>query len=322
MSFEGAITGQNLIRSTWTSATVLSTSSELAGYPKENAIDGNRESEWRAAANGEQNIVIDSADAGLDMDYMCLWFGIDNLPTAVSIETSADNIAYSEIANNYDGDIATTLSADLDGTSRIISVASISNFHVGNTIRINNATYDERYLVVSTGATYLEVDRLPKPFDNGDTLSIYPAPVIIALIDASESKRYIKIKVTGTPAHVLEVQAFKIQYVFDNDILPLNAFPIDRQINAGNVFPSFTGDYIGKMRTGPARSLFRLTMARMFRDAVAIFDWVLRQDRIGILLDDGTWWEVLPMGSMDISRRPSTDAELVAYAAGITYQEI
>ena len=321
MPFEGAITGPNLLRSTWTEATVLSASEEAAAYPRRNAIDGNRESEWRAINNGEHFIVIDSADDSLDMDYMCLWFGINNLPTSVKIETSGNNIAYTEIANTYDV-VATTLSADLDGTSRIVPVASIANIEVGNTIRINNGSYDQRYLVVTIGATYVEVDRLPKPFDSGDTLQLYPGPVIIAAIAPAESKRYIKITVGGTPAHILEVQAFKVQYVFDNDILPLNAFPINRSINVGNAVSSFSGYMIGKMQTGPARSQFRISMARVYRDAIAVFEWIIRQERIGILLDDGTWWEVMPTGVIDISRRPSTDAELVAMAMGVVYQEV
>jgi len=322
MAFEGAITGPNLLRSTWTSATVLSAASENAAYPKENAIDGNRESEWRAAANGNFAIVIDSADDTLDMDYLCLWFGIDNLPTSVFISTSADNIAWGEIDNNYDGDIAPTLTADLDGTSRILPVSSIANLAIGNTIRINNLTYDERYLIVGLGATYVEVDRLPRPFDSGDIVTLYPGPVIIVEIDPAESLRYIKISVTGTPPHLLEVQAFKVQYVFDNTTLPLNAYPIQRQIGAGNIVSAFNGYMVGRMATGPARCQISLGMARMFRDAIAIFEWVLRQNRIGILLDDGTWWEVMPSGSIDIARRPSTDAELISYAMGIVFQEV
>lgn len=322
MAFEGAITGANLIRSTWTDATVLSASEEAAAYPKENIIDGNRESEWRAINNGQHSIIIDSANASLDMDYLCLWFGINNLPTQVSILTSSDNIVYAEIANNYDGDISTTLSASLDGTSRIVPVVSTSDILVGNTIRINNGSYDERYIVVGIGATYVEVDRLPKPFDSGDTLQIAPAPVFIAAIGGGESLRYIKISITGTPAHLLEVQAFKMQYVFDNDILPLNAFPIQRQVNVGNTISSFSGYHIGRMQTAPFRSQFTIGMARIFRDAIAVFEWILRQDRIGILLDDGTWWEVVPAGTINIGRRPSTDAELVSYATSIIYQEV
>jgi len=324
MAFEGAITGPNLLRSTWTDATVLSADSENAAYPKENAIDGNRESEWRSAAVGTHEIVIDSGNASIDMDYISLWLGIDNLPTSVSIETSSDNIIYSEIDNNYDGDISTTLSATLDGTSRIIPVVSILYFVVGNTIRISNVSYDERYLIVGIGATYLEVDRLPKPFDSGDAVYISPGPVIIATIEPAESLRYIKITVEAGAnyAHILEVQAFKVQYVFDNDVLPLNAYPLTRQINAGNVISSFNGYGVGRMATGPSRSQIRLGMTRMFRDAIAIFEWVLRQDRIGILLDDGTWWEVMPTGSIDTARRPSTDAELVSYVMGIVFQEV
>jgi hypothetical protein len=319
MSFEGAITGENLIRSTWTDATVLSASSEASGYPKENAIDGNTESQWRAAANGAHSIVIDSADDSLDMDYLCLWFSIDNLPTSVKIETSDDNIAYASMDNNYDGTVSTTLSADLDGTSRIVPVASVAKIYVGNTIRINS---DKRYLVVSVGANYVEIDRLPDAYSSGDTVEVYPGPVIIAYIQAAESRRYIKVTVTGTPAHLLEVQAFKVKYVFDDSILPLNAYPINRTIDVGNVESSFSGYGVGRMQTGPARSQFRLEMVRVFRDAVRIFEWITRQNRIGILLDDGTWYEVMPVGTIDMGRRPSTDAELVSYAMQITYQEV
>ncbi len=322
MAFKGAITGANLLRSTWTDATVLSAGSEATGFPKENAINGNRESQWKAASNGAFSIVIDSADAALDMDYLCLWFGIENLPTSVKIETSSDNISFASTDNNYDGTVSTTLSATLDGTSRIIPVASVAKFYVGNTIRIVNGSFDERYLVVTVGASYLEIDRYPRPFDSGDTVAVYPGPVIIVNIQALESKRYIQLTITGTPAHLLEAQAFKLQYVFDNTTLPLNAFPITRQMGVGGVERSFSGYFIGKMQTGPARSQFRLGIARMFRDAWAVFEWVNRQDRIGILLDDGTWWETMPMGTIDIARRPSTDAELVSYAAQLTLQEV
>ena len=319
MAFEGAITGEDLIRSTWTAATVLSADSEAAAYLKENAIDGNTESQWRAASNGAKNIVIDSADDSLDMDYLCMWFSIDNLPTSVKIETSTDNIAYSTIANTYDTTVSTTLSANLDGTSRIVPTNSVIGFNIGNTVRINS---DKRYLIVSVGANYVEVDRLPDAYSSGDLIEVYPGPVIIAAVAGAESKRYIKITVTGTPAHILEVQAFKIKYVFDNSILPLNAFPIGRQLNVGAVERTFSGHMIGRMQTGPSKSQFRLQMARMFRDALRIFEWVTRQNRIGILLDDGTWYEVMPIGTIDISRRPSTDAELVTYLAQVIYQEV
>lgn len=319
MAFEGAITEENLIRSTWTSASVLSASSELAAYPKENATDGNTESQWRAAANGTHNIVIDSGDAALDMDWLCLWFDIDNLPSSVKIETSDDNIAYGSISNNYDGTVTTTLTADLDGTSRIIPVASVANLHVGNTIRILAA---ERYLIVSVGANYIEVDRLPLTFSTLDTVTVYPGPVILADIDAAESKRYIKITVDGLPAHLLEVQAFKVKFIFDTTILPLNPYPIDRQLNVGSVESSFSGYGVGRMQTAPSRSQFRIGIARMTRDAVRVFEWVTRQNRIGILLDDGTWYEVMPVGAIDIGRRPSTDAELVTYLMNIAFQEV
>ena len=320
MAFEGAVTGQNLLRSTWTSGTVLSSDSEAADYPKENAIDGNPESQWRAAANGAKEIVIDSADDSLDMDYLSLWFSIDSLPTSVKIETSADNIAYTAIDNNYDGTSFATMIAAADGTSRIIAVDT--SLVIGNTVRITDVSYDQRYLVVGVGANYVELDRLPKPFLNGTAVTVYPGPVILAEIDPTESLRYIKITVTGTPAHCLEVQAFKVQYVFDDTILPLNAFPIGRQINVGNVESSFSGYMIGRTSTGPSRSQFRLQMSRVFRDATRIFEWITRQNRIGILLDDGTWWEVMPVGTIDMGRRPSTDAELVSYAAQLVFQEV
>lgn len=319
MAFEGAITESDLIRSTWTSAAVLSSDSEATGFPKENVINGNPESQWKAGANGAKNVVIDSGDASLDMDYLCLRFGIDNLPTSVKIETSADNVAYGSADNNYDGTVSTTLSSDLDGTSRIVPVASTAKIYVGNTIRINSAM---RYLVVTVGTTYIEIDRLPDRYSSGQTLEVYPGPVIIVRIQALESKRYIKLTVTGTPAHILEATAFKVKYVFDNSILPLNAFPIGRAMDVGNVESSFSGYMVGRMRTGPVRSQFRLQMARVLRDAVSVFEWVTRQNRIGILLDDGTWWEVMPVGSIDTGRRPSTDAELVSYAAQMILQEV
>jgi len=322
MALEGAITGENLIRSTWTSATVLSAGSEATGFPKENIINGNRQSQWKAGSNGAFSVVIDSADAALDMDYLSLWFGIENLPTSVKIETSSDNIAYAATDNNYDGTVSTTLSADLDGTSRIIPVVSVADFNVGNTIRINNVSYDERYLVVTVGGSYLEIDRYPKPFDSGDTVAVYPGPVILVAVAVAESKRYIKLTITGTPAHLLEAQAFKVQYVFDDTTLPLNAFPIQRQMAVGGVARSFSGYFIGRMQTGPDRSQFRLGIAKMFRDAWAVFEWVIRQNRIGILMDDGTWWECMPLNTIDTTRRPSTDAELVSYAAQLTLQEV
>jgi len=320
MAFEGAITGENLIRSTWKDSVVLSASSEAVGYPKENAIDGNGESQWKAAGNGAHSIVIDSADDALDMDFLCLWFSIYNLPTSVKIETSADNIAYTALDHNYDGTSFTTMQAAADGTSRILSVNS--SLVKGSTVRINDVSYDERYLIVDVGANYCELDRLPKPFVNGTVVNVYPGPAILAEIDPTESLRYIKVTVTGTPAHVLQVQAFRVEYVFDNDILPLNAFPINRSMDLGNIERSFSGHMIGRMQTGPVKSQFRLQMARMYRDAVRVFEWVTRQNRIGLLLDDGTWWEVMPMGTLDMGRRPSTDAELITYALQVICQEV
>jgi hypothetical protein len=320
MAFEGAITGEDLLRSTWKDATVLSASSEATGYPKENAIDGNGESQWKAGTNGAHSIVIDSGDDAIDMDYLCLRFSIYNLPTSVKIETSSDNIVYTPTDHNYDGTSFSTMQAAADGTSRVLSVDT--SLLIGSTIRLNDGTYDERYLVVGVGSGFVELDRLPKPFNNGTVANVYPGPVILVAIDGTESLRYIKVTVTGTPAHILAVQAFKVEYLFDNDILPLNAYPINRQLNVGNVERTFSGHMIGRMQTGPIKSQFRLQMARLFRDAVAVFEWVTRQNRIGVLLDDGTWWEVMPVGTIDVGRRPSTDAELVTYALQVILQEV
>lgn len=322
MAFVWAVTQQNLIRSTWNTSQVLSATSEATGYPKENVINGNRESRWSAAAGGANSVVIDSGDASLDMDYICMWFDIYNLPTSVKVETSHDNIAYASTDTNYDGTVSTTTIADVDGSSRSIGVVTAGKVQVGNTIRIQDGSYDNRYLVIGKSGSYLEIDRYPSPYGAGATVTVYPGPVILLGIQAPESRRYIRITVTGTPAHLLEVQAFKVRFLFDNTSLPLNPYPVQRQISLGGTVSSFSGYHIGKMSTGPARSQWRFGMGRIFRDALAVFDWLIRQNRFGILMDDGMWFELTLTGSIDTTRRPASDAEVCTYVAQMSVQEV
>jgi len=323
MAIAWAITSENKLRSTWGDAAVVTPILAAAGYPGTNIIDGNRESKWVADGSGSKVIKVDSGDASLDIDYLCLWFDIGvTLPTLVKIETSPDDAVYTGVVNQYDGTVTTTTTAALDGTSRIVPVADVTGISAGTSITIVGGGDQEYYLVVSVGANYVEIDRLPLAFSSGVSVRNTVEPVILVAIGAGESDRYIKLTITGYPAHLCEVQGFKVTHLFGGDDLPLNPYPAQQTINAGGVAESFAGDFIGKMQTGPHRSQFTVAMGRLYRDAIRILEWTLRQDRVGILMDDGTWWEVMPVGQIQLARRPSTDANLVSYASQVTFQEV
>ena len=149
MAFAWAITSENKLRSTWGDASVQEPIPAATGYPGANIIDGNKESKWVAEASGTKVIEIDSGDDSLDIDYLCLWFDYGvTLPSALKVETSDNAASYTSIANQYDGTVTTSLSASLDGTSRIVPVNDVTGFAAGNTVKIVS-TYEEHYIVVT-----------------------------------------------------------------------------------------------------------------------------------------------------------------------------
>ena len=323
MSFAWAITSENKLRKTWRDADAYSASTEATGYPKENAVDGNPESEWRASAS-PANIILDTGDAAPDYDYIVLRFDYSKLPTAVNIQTcdTAGGV-YAEIANNYDGDIDTTLSAAADRASRIISVGSSTNFEIGNTVTLNDGVETtKKYIVVNKGTGWLELDRYPEPYAIAASVTLLPDWNILAHIAAGEQKRYIKIIVTATTPHLLEAYAFDVRYTFDGNALPLNPMPVAEAREVGNITRSFSNYGIGAMHTGPNFSRYTLQMGKMGMEANAIIAWLERQDRFGILMDDGRWIECMLQGNITRARRPSADGELISYAAQITVEEV
>lgn len=324
MGFTWAITGVNELRPTWRpDTTVYSASSEAVGYPKENAADGNVESEWRATAS-PGNVIFDTGDASPDYEYIALRSSYDNIPTAVSIATcDTAGGSYVAIPNDYDLSVNTTLTSAASPTSRILSVAATTDMAVGNTIRLNDGVQTARnYLIIAIGANYLEIDRYPEAYNNGATVTVTPDACILAAVAAGSRKRYVKVTVTATTPHILEAQAFAVSYTFDNSALPLNPFPVNEIRSAGNVYRSMSGYGIGKMHTGPNFSRWALSIGRLGRDARAIIAWLERQERFGMLMDNGEWFELQLQGNITMSRRHASEVELIAYSAQLTVEEV
>jgi hypothetical protein len=323
MSFAWAITSLNKLRGTWRSSDAYSASTEATGYPKENAVDGNPESEWRASAS-PANIVLDTGEAAPDYDYLVLRFDYSKLPTAVNIQTSdAPASGFAEIDNNYDCDIDTTLTAAADRASRVISVATSTNFEIGNTVTLDDGVETaKKYIIVNKGTGWMELDRYPEPYDIGGQVTLLPDWNILALIAAGEQKRYIKIIVTATTPHLLEAYAFDVCYRFDGSGLPLNPMPVAETRDVGNITRSFSGYGIGKMHTGPNFSRYTLQMGSLGMEANGILAWLERQSRFGILMDNGEWIECMLRGNITRARRPSSDGELISWATQITVEEV
>lgn len=321
MAFEWAITSYNKLRSTWTDATIISASSEASGYPKENAIDGNIESSWKASV-ASASIIIDSGNTSLDIDYLFLRFRKDNVPTSVNIETS-DSVGsgYAEIANNYDGGVATTTDGALTGTSRYVYVDDVSNIEVGNTVRISDGVKTtKKYMVVKVGADYIEVDRMPEAYADEANVVVYPDAHMLASVAGSESKRYIRITVTcATYAQLLEVMGFSVNYVFDNTDLPLNPMPIEYGKELGNINRTFSGYGVGRMTSAPAIIRFSINIQRLYRTGMDVIDTLTNGDRFGILMDDGQWYEGV-LTTVSGSRRRSSDAELITYGSTLLFE--
>lgn len=323
MSFAWAITSENKLRRTWRDSDAYSASTEAVGYPKENAVDGNPESEWRASAS-PANIILDTGDASPAYDYLALRFDYSKLPTAVNIQTcDTAGGAYTEIANNYDADIDTTLTAAADRASRIISVGSSTNFEIGNTVTLNDGVETtKKYIIVNKGTGWLELDRYPEPYAIAGQVTLRPDWNILSLIAAGEQKRYIKVIVTATTPHLLQAYAFDVSYRFDGLGLPLNPMPISEAREVGKITRSFSNYGIGTMHTGPNFSRYSLSIGRMGMEANGIIAWLERQNRFGILMDDGRWIECMLQGNITRARRPSSDGELISYAVQITVEEV
>ena len=323
MAFTWAICTYNKLRSTWAGASIYSASTENAAYPKENAIDGNIESEWRATAS-PAILVIDSGVASPALQYLCLWFSYDMIPTSVKIETSAAaGSGYASIANNYDGTVATTLSAIAVRSSRILSLTSSTNFHVGNTIRVSDGVLAaKKYLIVAVGTGYVEIDQFPLPHANGAAAALYPDSCILAVVGVTETKRYVKLTITAATPHLLEAQGFGISYSFDGNALPLNPFPISETRSTGNIARSLSNYGIGKMHTGPNYSKYSLSIGRIGKNGNAILSWLEKQGRFGILMDNGEYHEVMLSGDIGRLRRMSSENELVSYSTQLMMEEV
>jgi hypothetical protein len=180
----------------------------------------------------------------------------------------------------------------------------------------------KEYLVVEVGSGYLVLDRYPEPYAIQSYVTVYPDWHCLAVVDPSESKRYIRITVTATTPHILEAQAFSVHYTFNGDALPLNPFPVTQTRTFSKVERSFSGYGIGRMHTGPNLSRWTLGIGAMGENARAILHWLERQERFGILMDTGEWIECLLTGTLNYQRRQSSDNNLISYATALTVEEI
>jgi hypothetical protein len=328
--FKWAITTHSKTRSTWTDAEIESQSSEAVGYPADNAIDGNVDSQWKATgASG--NIVIDTGVTTPIIDYIFLRFGVGDVPTTVKIETS-DNpgtgfipLANNMIANGSPGTVNTHLSATLDGTSRIISVVSSTNFEIGNTVEIVDGVgpcASKKYMIVDKGTGWLEVDRYPEQYISGADVTVVPASHCLVLVASGERKRYINITLTcPTTAHIYEVSAFAVSYVFDDSSLPLNPFPVEFGWETGQIARTFSGFGVGRMTSSPAPKRFGFSIQRISRDGLDIWESLIAGDRFGILMDDGQWHEGV-LTTVGGQRRQSSESELVSYGITATFEVV
>jgi hypothetical protein len=321
MSFAWCLTSANKLRSTWTGSRVESASSETAGYPKENAIDGNKQTEWRGTTGA--NIVIDSGDDNIIYDYLRLLFDPTKIPTSVKIETSANGSSWAEIDNQHNGSVTTDLSADCDGASRIIAVDDTDNFHVGNNVQLDHSgsTFFDA-TVVDIGTGYIELDRyVPSTFVENDSVTIRPNASTLVYIANDEDLRYVRITVNDN-THLLEAQAFSVEYIFDDTDLPLNPSSADAQYSVGNVTRSLSGYAVGRMNTAPPIIRYNINLINCRQIAKEILIEYLRKDRFGILMDNGEWYEGLFVDNIGIGRRPSVKSQLISYNITLTFEEV
>lgn len=322
MPFAWGITGQNKTRGTNGVAHVESVSTEAVGYPKENAIDGIIGSEWRASAS-PATIVIDTAVANPDINYICLRFRYGSRPADVDIETSdSPSSGFSSIANNYDGTIVTTVDGDLDGLSRTISVDDSSDIRVGNSVYIDDGSLTGYYLVVEKGTGYIVVDRYPEQFEDEADVTVLPDYITLAYVASGESKRYIKLTITATTPHVLEIQAFKVLYTFDGNGLPLNPFPVESTIEDADIMRSLSGHAIGKIATSKPIRKYSFMLQNAKSDTLHIIEYLRSITTFGFLMDNGEYIETMLANSLSVSRRPSRDENLLTYNVPLTVEEL
>jgi hypothetical protein len=321
MSFAWAFTSGDKIRSSWTDSIVISATNELSSYPKENILDGNPESCFKATG-ASSTIVIDSGDNALDIDYLFLRFNYDNIPTNINIETSSDNSNWAKIANNLDG-IHTHLAVACDPTSRIISIESpFTYLHVGNTVEITDSiAATKKYLIIAIGAGWAELDRFPESYAINATVTIVPDSTCLVVVGSTETKRYICLTITGDPAEIISISGFSTSYIFDASALPLNPYPYEENIDLGGVSRTISGHGIGKQTQGPAIRKYQIGIGRILKDGLAILDWCSRQENLGILDDSGEWHEVILTG-MSGGRRQSSNAELISHTRTVTFESI
>lgn len=321
MAFAWAFTSGDKIRSSWTDSVVLSATNELSSYPKENILDGNPESCFRATGTSSV-IIIDSGDDSLDIDYLFMRFRYNNISTNINIETSSNGSNWAEIANNLDG-VHTHLAVACDSTSRVISIESpFTPLHVGNTVEIaDSIATTKKYLIVAIGTGWAELDRFPESYAIDATVTIVPDSTCLVVVGSTETKRYIRLTITGDPAEIVSISGFSTDYIFDASALPLNPFPYEESIDLGGVSRTISGHGIGKQTQGPAIRKYSIGIGRILKDGLAILNWCASQDNLGILDDSGEWREVILTG-ISGGRRASSDAELISHTRTITFEEI
>lgn len=319
-----AITSGNLLRANWTNTTI-SSSSENYSYPDDYAIDGLIETEWRSISN-QGILTIDSGNDNLNIDYIICRFSIERLPTIVDISTSsyADH-GYVSIGNNYNGSVTTTTTSNTSTHSRYIALQDASNFHVGNTITISNGVNNQRLLIVNKLENIIEVDRIPLFFESGAEVKLLPAPITLAALSSSESKRYIRVSIAAespTVAHVQEIIGIKVLYSFDNTYLPLNPSTADITIEFGQIARSITGRAVGRTVTRPPIRRWVITLPRLIQDNKHIIESIMSRDYFGILTDTCEHYDVMFSGSVSLSRRQSSDETLISYASTWNVEEV
>lgn len=323
MAFCWAITTENLLRSTWGKAHVESVSSSQLGFSADNAIDGNSVSRWRATTDTGE-IVIDTASDNIDYDYIFCQFDLNNIPTLVSIATSTQpSSGFTNIVNNLDGSVTTTTTALLSSVSRIVPVSNTDNFVVGNIVKIaDNEMPARTFTVVNVGSNYLEIDRFPLPYKSGALVIVVPHTNCLAYVAPPERKRYIRFSISCPErAHALELCAFKVKYLFDGDILPLNPYPAEYSFDVGQINRTFSGYTIGRMFAFPPQKRLGITMPVVSEACVELFNQLSCKGRFGLLTDDVRWFELL-ITNLSWNRRQSSNSSLVQYNINVIMETV
>jgi hypothetical protein len=318
-----AITTKNLLRTSWNDDIVIdSATTAISGYPSDNVLDGNRQSAYKVNST-QAIIVIDRGSSAPTLEYLYFIFNYANLPTSVKIEHSTDNNTYTEIDNNLDRGVATTLTSALDGTSRILPVADETNIHVGNYVELDDDVQTAtKYLVIGVGSNYIEIDKYPLAYKSGSTVVVVPDTHCLCVLANDEDDRYLKITITcASIAEVLEICGFSVSYVFDGTQLPLNPFPVDITEDMGSILRTVSGHGVGRMNMSPPIRKYSIGIGKILKDGLAILEWLQRQEGMGFLTDSGEYIEAVITG-MSGGRRASSDAELIAHTRTITFEEI